>query len=273
MTTVQSSAAKAEFPIAWKFAGYACLGFQAILTARIVYEETFLTWRHGPQMVGFTMVHAFPFVLLAGMLGQVGACIWWILSIIRLARRSNRVTGTDWIPLFFVPVCVVLLATPYAFWERLVIQIAGPGTHGPEFMAEAAAEGRLALVKYLVAHGVSANSNLSDSPTPLSAAAGGGHTDIALYLISVGADVSHRNMLGDTPLHDAAEMGHLDTVKALVAHGADACALNSEGRSAAGLAHKYFHDDVKRYLDDGFHCVENSVDSCADPSVSACVRP
>ena len=71
----------------------------------------------------------------------------------------------------------------------------------------------------------------------------------------------------------ASEMGQLETVKALLEKGADPCATNKDGHTAAGLATRYNHSDIAEYLSSRFHCQERVIDSCADPSVSACVHP
>jgi hypothetical protein len=35
-----------------------------LFACRLVYEETLMTWRQGEQMVGFTLMHVFPFLYL-----------------------------------------------------------------------------------------------------------------------------------------------------------------------------------------------------------------
>jgi ankyrin repeat protein len=94
------------------------------------------------------------------------------------------------------------------------------------------------------------------------------------FLLSKGADVNRKNrLIAETPLMAASEMGKLDTAKALLDHGADPCATDKEGNTAAGLAKKYGHGDIAEYLSSRFGCQEKVIDSCADPSVSACVHP
>jgi hypothetical protein len=87
------------FPRGWTIAGYVFLAGFALLVGRIIYEETFLTWIHGPQMVGFAMAHgALPFVVGAGLIGLLGGSLWLIASLVLLFRKRFRIPLTDWFP-------------------------------------------------------------------------------------------------------------------------------------------------------------------------------
>jgi hypothetical protein len=46
------------------------------LVLRIVWEETLLTWRQGPQMVGFSLAHTGPLIPLLLSLALAGSG-WW----------------------------------------------------------------------------------------------------------------------------------------------------------------------------------------------------
>ena len=74
------------FPRLWTVAGYLLLALVAIFVGRIVYEETVLTWTHGPQMIGFAMVHTMPFMLLAGFIGLVGGLLWMLVSNVVVSK-------------------------------------------------------------------------------------------------------------------------------------------------------------------------------------------
>ena len=60
-----------------------------------------------------------------------------------------------------------------------------------------------------------------ENRTPLHDAAINGHLDTVKYLVEQGADKEARDDQNRTPLHLAADNGHLDTVKYLVEQGAD----------------------------------------------------
>lgn len=74
MSSVETSPA-VGFQKAWTITGCLLVCAAAILVARILYEETILTWRTGPQMLGFAMAHgALPFVLITGSLAYPAFC-------------------------------------------------------------------------------------------------------------------------------------------------------------------------------------------------------
>ena len=267
--------ASVGFPRPWTIAGYLLLSGVALFVGRIVYEETFLTWINGPQMVGFAMMHgAVPIVLIAGLIGLPGSLLWVIVSLVLLFRRRFRIPLADWVPIILLPVLAALLFIPYGAWEEFTVQIAGPGSHGRDFMVQAAAEGERRFVIHLLRKGYDINYEDAGGTTPLSGAAVEGHEEMVSFLVSMGADVNRKNRLsGETPLMAASEMGKLETVKALLKTSADPCATDREGHTAAGLATKYRHAEIAEYLSSRFRCQEKVIDSCADPSVSACVHP
>jgi hypothetical protein len=221
------------------------------------------------------MAHgALPFIVSAGLIGFLGGSLWLIVSSVLLFRRRFRVPLTDWVPFVLLCILAVLLFIPYETWEELIVRIAGPGAYGNEYMVRSAAQDKLRMVVYLLRRGYDINYEDSGGTTPLSAAAVGGNKEMVRFLISSGADVNRKNRLtGGSPLMAASEMGQLETVKALLENGADPCATNKDGHTAAGLATRYNHSDIAEYLSSRFHCQERVIDSCADPSVSACVHP
>ena len=97
-----------------------------------------------------------------------------------------------------------------------------------------AREGRLALVKSLVASGISVDTK----PTPLPLAAVGGHLEVVKYLVGQGADDL------SAALGSAAYWGHLEVVKYLVGQGAsDTSLLYALYRAVVGD-----HLEVVKYL-------------------------
>jgi hypothetical protein len=246
------------FPSGWTIAGYVLLAGSALLVGRIIYEETILTWVHGPQMVGFAMAHgALPLIVGAGLVGLLGGSIWLIASLVLLFRRQFHVPLTDWVPIVLLCALAAMLFIPYETWQELTVRIAGPGNYGNEFLIQAAAHGRRRMVAYSLRKGCDINYEDSGGTTPLSAAAVGGNKEMVMFLISSGADVNRKNLLtGGSPLMAASDMGQLEAVKALLEKGADPCATNNEGHTAAWLATTYNHDDIAEYLSNRFHCQE-----------------
>ena len=263
-------------PKAWTITGYLLLCGAAIFVGQIVYEETILTWLSGPQMVGFAMMHgALPFILIAGFIALPGTLLWVAVSLVLLIRRKFRAPAIDWIPMILVLLLAAMLFTPYEAWEEFMVRIAGPGSHGSDFLVQAAAQDKRRFATLLLRKGYDINYENGGHTTPLSGASVGGHEEMVSFLVSKGADVNRKNHgTGETPLMAAAGMGQLGTVKVLLKNGADPCATNKEGHTAEGLAKKYRHPDIAEYLSSRFQCQENVIIvPCVDSAVSACVHP
>jgi hypothetical protein len=264
------------FPKLWTMVGYASVVGAALLTARILYEETFLTWRKGPQMVGFAMAHgAVPFIAATGLLVVLIGLLWSIVTLPILIRYKFRVPLVDWTPLIFLSLLAVLLAIPYETWEEFSVRIAGPGSHGNNFLVQAAAQNKRRFVTLLLSKGYDINYEDQGGTTPLSGASVGGHEEMVGFLLSQGAEVNRKDRLvGETPLMAAAEMGQLGTAKMLLKNGAAPCATDKEGHTAEGLARQYHRDDIAQYLSARYHCQENVIATpCVDSATSACVHP
>ncbi|CAM4544595.1 unnamed protein product [Lepidochelys olivacea] len=88
-------------------------------------------------------------------------------------------------------------------------------------LMEAAQEGHLELVKYLLAAGANAHATTATGDTALTYACENGHTDVADVLLQAGADLEHESEGGRTPLMKAARAGHVCTVQFLISKGAN----------------------------------------------------
>ncbi|NP_001191021.1 ankyrin repeat and KH domain-containing protein 1 [Xenopus tropicalis] len=88
-------------------------------------------------------------------------------------------------------------------------------------LMEAAQEGHLELVKYLLAAGANVQATTATGDTALTYACENGHTDVADVLLQSGSDLEHESEGGRTPLMKAARAGHLCTVQFLTSKGAD----------------------------------------------------
>jgi ankyrin repeat protein len=178
------------------------------------------------------------------------------------------------VPVILLSLIVTLPLIPQNTWEEFTVRLAGPGSHGSDFMVDAAGNGNRRFVTHLLRVGCNVNYEDKGGTTPLSGAAVEGKEDMVSFLVSRGADVNRPSRLnGETPLMASSEVGKIETVKALLANGANPCVTNKEGRTAAGLAKTYGHNDVAEYLHSKYSCQEKELDACTDTPISVCVRP
>lgn len=88
-------------------------------------------------------------------------------------------------------------------------------------LIEAAQEGHLELVKYMIKAEANVNAQTQTGDTALTYACENGHTDVAEVLLDAGAELEHESEGGRTPLMKAARAGHLCTVQFLISKGAN----------------------------------------------------
>lgn len=88
-------------------------------------------------------------------------------------------------------------------------------------LLRAAADGRLAEVRSLLAAGADANAVGADQETALLLAARGGHHEVIEALLAAGARPDARRWNGETALHAAAASGAASAVELLAAHFPD----------------------------------------------------
>lgn len=161
------------------------------LTLRLGYEQTFLTWRDGVQMVGFALAHSST-ILFGWMLLSAVIAIGYLLSVavilvVRWFRgertQLNAMPGTVLILLFAV------LFIPYERWMALGLRLGVAKAHQPEYLVQGAALGHKYLVDAALKSGVAIDETES-SGTALNAACINKQIEMARYLISKGADLS-----------------------------------------------------------------------------------
>lgn len=88
-------------------------------------------------------------------------------------------------------------------------------------LMEAAQEGHLELVKFLLENKADVRAQTQTGDTALTYACENGHTDVADVLLRHGAELEHLSEGGRTPLMKACRAGHVCTVKFLIQKGAN----------------------------------------------------
>jgi hypothetical protein len=84
----------------------------ATFVARLLYEQTWLTYRYGEQMIGFAMIHSFPELLILGLLGWIGCIAWCIVALALIVRRSHQIQIASKLQLALAVITLLLLFVP-----------------------------------------------------------------------------------------------------------------------------------------------------------------
>jgi hypothetical protein len=220
-----------HFRTSWRFHLFGLLAAvtSGALAIRFVWEETALTWRYGPQMVGFSLAHgsAAPLLLAAPVL-----LVAWIATILARAaitlHRRRRFTRWDAVHCVIASIVVVALSMPYGWWQTLFAERLARGANAGEFLTFAAATGDLRTVKALVDNGTPLTAKSLDGQTGLGAAAIGNQVPVLEYFLHSGVAVNTLNASGDSPLdealgnHSTAAAEYLRTHGAARIHGSEA---------------------------------------------------
>lgn len=114
-----------------------------------------------------------------------------------------------------------------------------PSSNPQDEFVIAAIHGDVKRMQALSIEGVDINGPGFDSHymnPALIQAAGNGHMNVVLFLLENGADVNVRGRDGLTPLMLASDAGHLEIVRVLLNNGADVNAVNSSGETALTYA-------------------------------------
>ena len=95
------------------------LAASAPLYVRILWEQTALTWRRGPQMIGFSLAHQHPEIILLGLVGYAGMIGWLVVAGVSALRRGSVPKGVHLVYVIVTIVAVLVALVPYEIWARL----------------------------------------------------------------------------------------------------------------------------------------------------------
>jgi hypothetical protein len=219
----------------------------SLFTARIVCEQTLLTWTGTVQMTGFPVPRlALDWIgLLCVLLGLL-----WALATVTLSVLSrSRISRTDKGLAALILLCCGLWLVPAEPWKLLVLRVHGSQHVPRSWVVDAAASGEVRLLDSLLAAGADPDVQASNGQSALGAAAAAGQTTTARLLIARGAHVDSRTRLTfDTPLTEAAQMNQLDMVRLLLDRGADVNARDVMDRTALDWARENSNADMVQLI-------------------------
>jgi hypothetical protein len=212
--------AQSKFPNALSITGFVLLVPMLMLVIRIIWEETWLTLRMGPQMVGFSLAHGdFAPLLFAPII----AALWFAIALVTLLvllvkRRSSWRRLVP--PVALALILAGVLSIPAAFWQWVFVGSFATSPHAPDLMTYVAAQGYTRTVRGYLNHGVPVEARDYEGSTAAFAAAAGDHVATLQLLLSRGADLNAVNLYGDSPLEAAVENHASGAAEFLRQHGA-----------------------------------------------------
>ena len=89
------------------------------LYLRILWEQTALTWQRGPQMIGFSLAHQHPEIVLLGLVGYVGMLVWLVAAGVSALRRRSLPKGVQLAYVVITVAAVLVALVPYRIWAGL----------------------------------------------------------------------------------------------------------------------------------------------------------
>lgn len=92
----------------------------AALESRLLYEQTWLTYTYGEQMIGFAMAHNFPVLLLFGLVGWIGCVIWCIVTLVLIVRRKHQIPIVSRLQFALTVITLLLQFIPV---DRMVLRL------------------------------------------------------------------------------------------------------------------------------------------------------
>jgi len=92
----------------------------AVLEAELLYEQTWLTYTKGEQMIGFTMAHRFVEVVLFGFAGWIGCTLWCIVVLVLILARRHQISTVTRIQFALT---FTALLYPFVPIDRLVLRL------------------------------------------------------------------------------------------------------------------------------------------------------
>jgi hypothetical protein len=213
----------------------------ALLTTRILWEETSLTFQQGPQMVGFSLAHG-PYAYM--LFTPIPFVLWLFVAVVTyfvtLVRKKPRLDLFNY-SLIMGLLVLALTMVPPVFWQYSFNSSFARSSHAADLACNAAVEGDSRTVKAYLNHGVSLEAKNYDGATILFCAAAGGRLDLVSSLIARGAQVNATNSYGDSPLTIAIENKHSDVATLLQQHNALAI-KGTQGEREAAIEEKVRRD-------------------------------
>jgi tetratricopeptide (TPR) repeat protein len=149
-----SAMVRVEFPSALRYVGWFSLAGTSCLAARLIYEQTYLTWTQGAQMVGFALAHAYAHFLILGLVCLLVSAIVLLALLANVLLRRPTVAAKDWVLMGLLIPVIVSVFIPYGIWIELTVRLFGPGPHSQSLLSQAVGADDYRLTRFLIKRGV-----------------------------------------------------------------------------------------------------------------------
>jgi len=103
-----------------------------LFVSRLVYEQTYLTWLQGDQMIGFTLVHNHTSFFLITF---IAFCIAFLMAVYALIKFIINYNMKKNISRYFIIkntlllFLLILMIIPYEWWKAITVFIFGTSEH------------------------------------------------------------------------------------------------------------------------------------------------
>jgi len=115
------------FPKWFRLLGWIIYPAHLIFVGRLLYEKTYLTWRYGPQNIGFTIVHTYPDDFLAGVIAFYFFKLWLLIALGLILWSRVRIAKLDWIQFGIIGLTVAIDYIPTEVWQSTLKMLIGLG--------------------------------------------------------------------------------------------------------------------------------------------------
>ena len=154
-----------------------------LFAADMVWENTALSWNHGPQMIGFTLMHTVGIILFPAILASlIWACAVVFVPIFTRRWRLGNLLGA-----LLIVLVLGIASLPYGFWIKAFASRVAAGPYAADFLVYMSALGQRSAVEALLAHGVPVDASDRRGLRAIEAAENAKQTEMHAYLLSRGA--------------------------------------------------------------------------------------
>ena len=148
----------------------------------MVWENTLLSWKSGPQMIGFSLLHTVGIILFPAILASLlWAASTFIVPIFTKKWNAGNIAGA-----FLIVALLGIASLSYGFWVKSFAVKIASGPHAVEFLVHMSAIGELSAVEALLDAGVPVNASNRQGLRAIEAAQNAKKPEVQAFLAARG---------------------------------------------------------------------------------------